>query len=117
MCCVCVQAKKKGEVKGKTERSQEDKRRERKQKKAAKREKMREKEKHLKEVEKLNPGLGNKYSKERALKELEKQAKGNLEVIKVSTARSRSGPLNLRIIKVSIDCARNALHTETYLHM
>ena len=80
---VSTQAKKKGELKGKTERTKEDKLRERKQKKAAKREKMKEKEKRRKEVEKMNPGLGNKYSKERALKDLEKHASGNIEVVKV----------------------------------
>ncbi|KAL8577183.1 hypothetical protein ACOMHN_047951 [Nucella lapillus] len=77
-----VQVKKKGELKGKGERMKEDKHRERKQKKAAKRRKMREKEQRQKEVEKKNPGLGNKYSKDRALKELEKEAKGTIEVIK-----------------------------------
>ncbi|KAK7116228.1 U3 small nucleolar ribonucleoprotein protein MPP10-like [Littorina saxatilis] len=77
-----VKAKKRGEVKGKTERTKEDKRRDRKQKKSVKREKSKAKEKRMKEVEKMNPGLGNKYSKERALKDLEKQSKGNIEVIK-----------------------------------
>ncbi|XP_076444067.1 U3 small nucleolar ribonucleoprotein MPP10-like [Babylonia areolata] len=77
-----VQAKPRGELKGKGERTKEDKHRERKQKKAAKRQRQREKEQQKKAVEKANPGLGNKYSKERALKELEKASAGNVEVIK-----------------------------------
>lgn len=45
-------------------------------KKAEKRKRIREKKKKRQAlVEKLNPGLGNKYSKERALKELEKSSK------------------------------------------
>lgn len=44
-------------------------------KKAEKRKRIREKKKRQALVEKLNPGLGNKYSKERALKELEKSSK------------------------------------------
>lgn len=44
-------------------------------KKAKKRKRIREKKKRQALVEKLNPGLGNKYSKERALKELEKSSK------------------------------------------
>ena len=78
-------------MKGKTERLQADRRRERKQKKAGKRQKTREKEKRVKEVERQNPGLGNKHSKKRALRELEQQAKGNLEVIKVGTTGSWLG--------------------------
>lgn len=44
-------------------------------KKAEKRKRIRERKKRQALVEKLNPGLGNKYSKERALKELEKSSK------------------------------------------
>lgn len=37
--------------------------------------KQREKEKRQKQIEKLNPGLGNKFSKEKALQKLEKESK------------------------------------------
>ncbi|KAK7480019.1 hypothetical protein BaRGS_00028752 [Batillaria attramentaria] len=79
-----IKARSKGELKGKAERTTTDKKRERRLKKAAKRERQREKEKRQKVVEKLNPGLGNKYSKERAMRDLEKQSKmsGNIELVK-----------------------------------
>lgn len=41
-------------------------------------------EQWAKQMENVKPGLGNKYAKERALKQLQKNAKGNLEVIEVS---------------------------------
>ena len=40
----------------------------------AKRERQKEKDKRQKLIEKLNPGLGNKYSKERAMRQLEKES-------------------------------------------
>ena len=69
------QDKQKGELKGDTEKTKTDKLRERKKKKAAKRERQNEREKRQKLIEKLNPGLGNKYSKEKAMKQLEKESK------------------------------------------
>lgn len=85
-----IKAKTKGELKGKGERTATDKKRERRQKKAAKRERQREKEKRQKAVEKVNPGLGNKYSKERAMRDLEKQSKvlGNVELVKGKKEKS-----------------------------
>lgn len=72
-----IQEKSKAEVKGVTEKTHTDKLRERKKKKAKKREQQKEREKRQKLVEKMNPGLGNKYSKEKALKKLEKESKSN----------------------------------------
>lgn len=80
------QARAKGEFKGKNERTDTDKKRERRKKKMAQRERQKEKNKRQKAVEKINPGLGNKYSKERALRELEKQSKtsSNVQLVQVS---------------------------------
>ena len=70
--------KEKGEMMAKEEKADTDRKRERREKKAKKRAAKKEKEKQAKLVEKLNPGLGNKYSKQKALKQLresEKQGK------------------------------------------
>ncbi|KAG8235803.1 hypothetical protein J437_LFUL014741, partial [Ladona fulva] len=67
-----VKAKPKGDVIGKGERTETDKKRERRQKKSRQRERRVARERREKIVEKLNPGLGNKYSKEKAIKMLEK---------------------------------------------
>ncbi|KAL3865416.1 hypothetical protein ACJMK2_042807 [Sinanodonta woodiana] len=88
-----VQEKAKGELKGATEKTDTDKKRERKKKKTEKRIKNKEKEKRQKLVEKLNPGLGNKYSKENALKKLDKESKskdGNVTLIK-SDKKEKTG--------------------------
>ncbi|KAK3588802.1 hypothetical protein CHS0354_012015 [Potamilus streckersoni] len=88
-----VQEKKQGELKGATEKTVTDKRRERKKKKTEKRIKNKEKEKRQKLVEKLKPGLGNKYSKEKALKKLDKESKsqdGNVTLIK-SDKKEKTG--------------------------
>lgn len=75
-------------------------------KKAEKRKRIREKKKRQALVEKLNPGLGNKYSKERALKELEKSSKSGsgVTMLKVrvilTTIRIQDGS-NLRIQQIS----------------
>ena len=81
-----IQEKKKGEVKADDERSSTDKKRALRQKKKDKREKKKARESREKAVAKLNPGLGNKYSKEKTTKELEKLAKQDksITVIKVS---------------------------------
>ncbi|KAK3098861.1 hypothetical protein FSP39_023805 [Pinctada imbricata] len=78
-----VKNKTKGELKGKLELSDTDRQRARRQKKVKQRMRKKEKEKREKLVEKLNPGLGNKYSKEKAMKELEKKQAGkSVTVIK-----------------------------------
>lgn len=54
-----------------TERDNTDKKRQRRWKKAAQRRRKKEKEGQEKLVEKLRPGLGNPYSKEKALRDVE----------------------------------------------
>ena len=75
---------KKNEQKGKTELTDTDRKRERRAKKRRQHERAVEKTKRRKLVEKLNPGLGNKYSKKAALEKLEKEYKNskNLSVLK-----------------------------------
>ncbi|XP_061172325.1 U3 small nucleolar ribonucleoprotein protein MPP10-like isoform X2 [Saccostrea echinata] len=70
-----IKDKKRGELKGKTEETETDRKSQRRNKKAEKRKRLREKKRRQALVEKLNPGLGNKYSKEKAIKELEKSSK------------------------------------------
>ena len=75
---------KKNEQKGKTELTDTDRKRERRAKKRRQHERAVEKTKRRKLVEKLNPGLGNKYSKKAALEKLEKEHKNskNLSLLK-----------------------------------
>jgi hypothetical protein len=67
----------KGDVIGKAERTSSDKKRERRQKKIRQRERQRDRDKRERAVEKLRPGLGNKYSKAQALRDLEKVTKNS----------------------------------------
>lgn len=60
---------------GKAERTSSDKKRERRHKKVRQRERQHERRKREQAVEKLRPGLGNKYSKEQALRDLENVTK------------------------------------------
>ena len=71
---------KKKEQKGATELTETDRKRERRAKKRKQHEKAVEKLKKRKLVKKLNPGLGNKYSKEAALKRLERDIKTSKNV-------------------------------------
>lgn len=82
---------KKIELKGDTEKTDTDKKRERRTKKLKQKLKAKEKIKKKKLVNKLNPGLGNKYAKQKALKELEKESKSskNISVVK-ETAEERT---------------------------
>ncbi|XP_013385901.1 U3 small nucleolar ribonucleoprotein protein MPP10 [Lingula anatina] len=84
-----IQEKPKGDVKGKSEATGTDRKHERRLKKKVKRLKEKEKKKRQKLIEKLKPGLSNKHSKKKALKELEKQEKSskNLTVIKEDKSR------------------------------
>ena len=66
--------KKKGELKGVTERTSTDKLRARREKKVRQREKFKRKAQREAEVAKLNPALGNKYAKEKALRQLTKMS-------------------------------------------
>jgi len=75
--------KKKGELMEDKEKTKTDKKRERREKKAIKRASIREREKREALVAKMNPGLGNKYSKGKALKKLEEAEKqGKVVTIK-----------------------------------
>ncbi|XP_077988972.1 U3 small nucleolar ribonucleoprotein MPP10-like [Glandiceps talaboti] len=73
-----------GEMKGDMERTETDKKRDRRKKKKNQKSRRKEKEQRSKVVEKMNPGLGNKYSKKAALEKLEKQSKsdGRTTIIK-----------------------------------
>ena len=57
------------------QQAETDKKRERRKKKSAQRSRAAEKEKREKLVNKLNPGLGNKYSKAKMMKDLESAEK------------------------------------------
>lgn len=74
---------KKGEMIGQSERTETDKKRQRRQKKAKQRAVQKEKEQRQKVVDRLNPGLGNKYSKKKMMEDLKDQEKkGKLTTIK-----------------------------------
>ena len=77
----------KHDLKADDERDSTDKKRDRRLKKKEKREKKKAKEAREKVVEKMKPGLGNKYSKAKAIKQLEQISKTdkNVSLIKVST--------------------------------
>ncbi|XP_021930767.1 U3 small nucleolar ribonucleoprotein protein MPP10 isoform X2 [Zootermopsis nevadensis] len=85
-----VRERPKGDLIGKAERTSSDKKRERRQKKIRQRERQREREKRERDVEKLRPGLGNKYSKEQALRDLEKVTKSSsvTQVVEKSNAKA-----------------------------
>ncbi|XP_063238523.1 U3 small nucleolar ribonucleoprotein protein MPP10 [Bacillus rossius redtenbacheri] len=86
-----VKAKRKGELVAKEERTETDKKRERRRKKTRQRERRLETEKRKKAVEKLRPGLGNKYSKQKALRALEKASKDkNVSVLEEKTKTVKS---------------------------
>lgn len=70
-----VKSKRKGELVGKSERTDTDKKRERRKKKAKQRHHANEKRKVEEKIDKIRPGLGNKYSKEKAKKMLEQVTK------------------------------------------
>ncbi|CAL1546139.1 unnamed protein product [Lymnaea stagnalis] len=79
-----IREKQRGDLKAVDEKSSTDKKRDRRHKKQEKRERKKAKEAREKVVEKLKPGLGNKYSKAKALKQLEQISKSdkNVTVIK-----------------------------------
>ncbi|PSN31299.1 U3 small nucleolar ribonucleoprotein MPP10 [Blattella germanica] len=72
-----VKGQSKGNVIGKAERTVTDKKREHRKKKAQQRKRKREQVKREQLVEKLRPGLGNKYSKEKAKRDLENVIKNS----------------------------------------
>lgn len=75
-------------MKASSEKTDTDRNRERRLKKLKKKEKKKEKKRRAKLVEKLNPGLGNKYSKEKAKRELEKQSKMGKGVTMIEASMS-----------------------------
>jgi len=78
--------KEKGDLVAGEEKTSTDKNRERREKKAAKRATKKERERKEALIEKTNPGLGNKYSKEKAMKKLEADEKqGKVVTIKESS--------------------------------
>lgn len=83
--------KSRGEEVGASEKAETDKKRERRKKKSAQRSRAAEKEKREKLVNKLNPGLGNKYSKAKMMKDLESAEKqGKLTKIKEDSVKGKS---------------------------
>ncbi|KAI7858605.1 U3 small nucleolar ribonucleoprotein complex, subunit Mpp10 [Circinella umbellata] len=75
-----VYEKKQGEIKSKTEMSQEERKRAHAQKKKLKRKEKAMKEREMKLINKMNPGMGHKHAKMKAVKELLGQK--NVEIIK-----------------------------------
>ena len=65
-----VYEKKQGDVKSKTEMSQEERKRAHAQKKKLKRKEKAMKEREMKLINKMNPGMGHKHAKMKAVKEL-----------------------------------------------
>jgi len=88
-----VEAKQREELVGSTERTETDKKRNLRKKKISQRKRKVMKEKKVAAVEKARPGLGNKFSKEKALKELEKQSKTPGGKIKLISEMPKSGSL------------------------
>ena len=85
--------RKRGEEIGSSERIETDKKRERRRKKALQKKREKENEKREKAVDKLRPGLGNKYSKAKVMKDLEKaekQGNGQLKTIKEDKMKGKS---------------------------
>ncbi|XP_046378079.2 U3 small nucleolar ribonucleoprotein protein MPP10-like [Haliotis rufescens] len=85
-----VKEKAKRDLKGETERTTEDKKRDHREKKERKRVRRKEREQREKLVSKLNPGLGNKYSKEKALRDLEKIGKSDSSVTLMKSDSSKT---------------------------
>ena len=85
--------RKRGEEIGSSERIDTDKKRDRRRKKTLQKKRQKENEKREKEIDKLRPGLGNKYSKARVMKDLEnaeKQGNGQLKRIKEDSQKGKT---------------------------
>jgi U3 small nucleolar RNA-associated protein MPP10 len=81
--------KAKGELMDDAEKTETDKKRERREKKAKKSAVRKNRERKEALVEKMNPGLGNKYSKQKALKKVEEAEKqGKVSTIKGAKDKS-----------------------------
>jgi len=79
-----------GELRGKTERTDTDRKRERREKKSGQKIRHKRKEAHKKMVSALNPGLGNKYSKAAALKQLQEEGNVTLTDKDAKTSKKKS---------------------------
>ena len=85
--------KQRGEEIGSSERMDTDKNRDRRRKKTLQKKRQKENEKREKAIDKLRPGLGNKYSKARVMKDLEnaeKQGNGQLKRIKEDSMKGKT---------------------------
>jgi hypothetical protein len=115
--CSVVTERPKGDVIGKEERTSSDKKRERRHKKLRQRERQHEREKRERAIDKLRPGLGNKYSKEKAMRDLEKVTKSN-NITQVHLALQIVLVFELCLTKVFVDCcARTSLSTNAEYSM
>jgi len=101
--------KKKGELMENNEKSITDRKRERRAKKAKKKAEVKEKEKRESLVEKLKPGLGNKYSKEKALKKLEDADKSG----KVINLNKKEKDLSVKTSKAFFTSLQEEVKTHT----
>ena len=81
-------AKKKSKLVGDSELTQEEKKRNRANAKSAKRKREKQKSIERKAIEKLNPALGNKYAKQRALDELQAASRSKKSGISIGKASS-----------------------------
>lgn len=101
--------KKKGELMKDNEKSITDRKRERRAKKAKKKAEVKEKEKRENLVEKLKPGLGNKHSKEKALKKLEEADKSG----KVINLNKKEKDLSVKTSKSFFTSLQEEVKTHT----
>ena len=81
--------KKKGELMETAEKTETDRKRERREKKAAKGAARKNRERKEALVEKMNPGMGNKYSKAKALKKIDEAEKQG-KVSKIKGTKDKS---------------------------
>lgn len=80
-----VHSKPKGNPVGKNERTDTERKRERRLKKQQQKSRAREREQRQKLVAKLKPGLGNKYSQEKAIHDLEKASKSTDKITLINS--------------------------------
>lgn len=105
----------KGELKAQTEKTETDRKRERRVKKYMKRKRQKERARREKLVQKLNPGLGNKYSKEKAIKELEKQSKAGKGVTMVQVGVTLLDHMTKVIVITSV-VHKHSMHFNLFSH-
>jgi len=101
--------KNKGELVDNAEKTDTDKKRDRREKKAAKRAAKKERERKEAIVEKLNPGLGNKYSKAKALKTLELAEKQG-KVVTIKGGKDKSVKSSVAFFNTLQDEVKSQVH-------